>query len=106
MCIHPLTPCLVGNIYKSTTCAVYDTYTQNSNVTYCASSRFYCEFGTKNIAQYDDPFTGWAYNCTADAVTENCSGDNVVRCVSEQHPPPPAMPERPIQLSQESAEEV
>lgn len=61
---------------------MYDTYSQSSSISLCDSSRFYCQFGSTNIEQYDDPVTGWAYNCTADAVKETCSGDTIVRCVS------------------------
>lgn len=75
----------IGKIYK-TNCAVYDTYAQSSNISVCDTSRFYCEFGTKNFQQYDDPVTGWAHNCSADAVTENCAGDPIVRCVSLPFP--------------------
>lgn len=77
--VHP------GKIYN-TACGVYDTYLQPSSISLCASSRFYCQTGTTNIEQYDDPVTGWAYNCTADAVKETCSGDTIVRCVSPPDP--------------------
>lgn len=61
---------------------MYDTYTQPSTISLCDSSRFYCQQGTVMFEQYDDPVTGWAYNCTADAVRETCGTDTVTRCVS------------------------
>lgn len=70
-----------GNVYD-TSCNVYTTYSQPSTVSVCDSSDFYCTFGTTEIDQFDDPTTGWAYNCTADAVEESCAGNLIIDCVS------------------------
>lgn len=77
------------NIYD-TSCNVLNTYSQNSAVSICDSAVFYCTFGTTLIDQYDDPKTGWAYNCTTDATVEACGTDTIISCVSFFPPPPVA----------------
>lgn len=71
----------VWNIYD-TSCNVLNTYSQDSAVSVCDSAVFYCTFGTTLIDQYDDPQTGWAYNCTTDATVEACGTDTIISCVS------------------------
>lgn len=69
------------NIYD-TSCNLKNTYQQSSAVSVCDSQVFYCTFGTTNIDQYDDPVSGWAYNCTLDATVEACGSDTILSCVS------------------------
>lgn len=87
-CVPLFTDNSLGKIYD-TGCNVKDTYAQPTAINYCDSSRFYCNFGTKDIGQYDDPKTGWAYNCTKSATAENCGGDAIIDCVSSHHRLPP-----------------
>ncbi|KAF3764176.1 hypothetical protein M406DRAFT_356454 [Cryphonectria parasitica EP155] len=67
------------NIYD-TSCNVYQSYQQSSAVSVCDSAAFYCTFGTTLIDQYDDPKSGWAYNCSADATSETCGTDTIIDC--------------------------
>ncbi|CAN8101246.1 unnamed protein product [Discula destructiva] len=65
-----------------TTCNVQYTYAQSSAITICDSRVFYCNVGTTNIGQYDDPVTGWAYNATTDPISEACGSDAIISCAS------------------------
>lgn len=66
----------------SPACAVLDVYSQPTAVSICDSQIFLCSFGTASIGQYDDRKTGWAYNATADPVSEGCWSDIIIRCVN------------------------
>lgn len=84
------------NIYD-TSCNLLNTYSQDSSVSICDSSVFYCTFGTTLIDQYDDPKTGWAYSCTTDTTVEACGTDTIISCVSFfPHPPLPRARRRHI----------
>ncbi|PSR84259.1 hypothetical protein BD289DRAFT_453427 [Coniella lustricola] len=63
-------------------CTVHLTYQQPATTGICDTQVFYCNFGTKIFGQYDDPTTGWAYNCTQDATVESCGSDKIQSCVS------------------------
>ncbi|KAJ4397456.1 hypothetical protein N0V93_001684 [Gnomoniopsis smithogilvyi] len=75
----PTTGVSQWNIYD-TACNLKYTYQQSTAISVCDSSVFYCAFGTTNIDQYDDPVTGWAYNCTLDSTVETCGSDTILSC--------------------------
>lgn len=75
-------PCLPDTIYD-TSCTVKNTNVFATVAGVCDNAEFLCTPATKNIAEYDDPTSGLAYTCTADATVESCSSDKITYCVSD-----------------------
>lgn len=63
-------------------CNTVQTLTVTTPPGICDSQYFMCSPGTTSISQFDDPKTGRAYACSADAVSETCGSDKVTFCVS------------------------
>lgn len=73
---------MTDTVYSSSSCAVRTVNSYSTTAGICDNPDFLCTPGTKNIAEYDDPISGWAYKCTADTTSESCAGDVITYCVS------------------------
>lgn len=85
LCSSLTVPATTDTIYN-TGCTVKTTNVFLTAAGVCDNQDFLCTPGTKTIAEYDDPTSGWAYTCKADTTSETCSSDTITYCVSNSLP--------------------